>query len=54
MTGAVPADDVGFVAEGGSVVAILRAIQLTLILDGAGPLPLAAHSGSAVRPGTAA
>ena len=43
MTGATPADDVGFVAEDGSIAAILRAIQPTLTLDAAGPLPLAAH-----------
>ncbi len=43
MSGTAPEDDVGFVAEDGSVAAILRAIQPTLTLDGAGPLPLASH-----------
>jgi putative ATP-dependent endonuclease of the OLD family len=43
MSGIAPEDDVGFVAEDGSVAAILRAIQPTLALDGAGPLPLASH-----------
>lgn len=43
MTGTDPADDVGFVAEDGSISAILRAIQPTLTLDDAGALPLTAH-----------
>lgn len=43
MTGTPPEDDIGFVAEDGSLPAILRAIQPTLALDGAGALPLASH-----------
>ncbi|MGH3948129.1 MAG: hypothetical protein ACRDSE_03260 [Pseudonocardiaceae bacterium] len=43
MAGVAPEDDVGFVAEDGSIAAILRAMQPTLALDGAGPLPLSSH-----------
>ncbi|GAA0902249.1 hypothetical protein [Virgisporangium aurantiacum] len=43
MTGSAPAADIGFAADDGSVSAILRALQPTIALDGAGPLPLTAH-----------
>jgi hypothetical protein len=38
-----PSSSVGFVADDGSVDALLRRLQPTLALDDAGPLPLSAH-----------
>jgi putative ATP-dependent endonuclease of OLD family len=38
-----PADDVSFLAEDGSVSALLRAVQPAMTLDDAGSLPLASH-----------
>ncbi len=43
MPSSVPADDVGFVAEDGSLTALLRAVQPAVTLDAAGPLPLSSH-----------
>lgn len=43
MPSADPADDVGFIAEDGSLTALLRAIQPAVTFDGAGPLPLSSH-----------
>jgi hypothetical protein len=47
MAGATPADDVGFVAEDGTISGVLRSIQPTLTLDDAGSLPLPAHGSTA-------
>lgn len=38
-----PTAGIGFTAEDGSLAALLRAVQPTLVLDGAGALPLSAH-----------
>jgi hypothetical protein len=43
MPGPRPEASVGFVAEDGSIDALLRRLQPSLALDGAGPLPLSAH-----------
>ena len=48
MVSAVPANDVGFAIDDGSVAALLRSMQPTLALDGAGALPLAAHGSTTV------
>jgi hypothetical protein len=47
MPGPNPAGSVGFVADDGSVDAVLRRLQPALALDDAGPLPLAAHGSTA-------
>jgi putative ATP-dependent endonuclease of the OLD family len=44
---AEPSSRVGFVADDGSVDALLRRLQPTLALDDAGPLPLPAHGSTA-------
>src|SRR5262249_56311121 len=54
MTSTVPADDIGFATDDGSVSAILRAISPTLTLDAAGPLPLTAHGSTTTGVLTAA
>jgi putative ATP-dependent endonuclease of OLD family len=38
---------VGFAAEDGSIAGLLRSIQATLDIDGAGPLPISAHGSTA-------
>jgi hypothetical protein len=47
MPGPNPASSVGFVADDGSVDAVLRRLQPALALDDAGPLPLPAHGSTA-------
>ncbi|GIF48185.1 hypothetical protein DFJ67_3528 [Asanoa ferruginea] len=54
MSSTVPADDIGFATDDGSVSAILRAMRPTVALDSAGPLPLTAHGSTTTGVLTAA
>ncbi|MGC4819079.1 hypothetical protein [Micromonospora sp. DT63] len=54
MNSTVPADDIGFTTDDGSVSAILRAMRPTLTLDTAGPLPVTAHGSTTTGVLTAA
>ncbi len=47
MQGPAPENDVHFVAEDGSLSGLLRAIQPSIELDTAGPLPLSSHGSTA-------